>query len=107
MSNFAGDQMNRMSLKAVARVFRALSEPNRLELLNALRSGAKSVGELVEITGLNQANVSKQLKVLRERKFISRTKNGRHSFYHISDPTIFDLCDLVCNKLRSRFISEE
>lgn len=84
----------------VASRFKALSEPVRLKLLNALEDGEKNVTQLLLITGTSQANVSKHLSLLMEAKMVSRRKEGVNAFYFICDPTIYDLCDLMCRKLQ-------
>jgi DNA-binding transcriptional ArsR family regulator len=94
------------ALAQVAEYFKVLSEVSRLQLLNSLRSGAKSVTEIVEVTGLGQANVSKHLKVLTQAGMVSRHPNGGNVFYEISDPIIFDLCEVVCDRLSTRLLAQ-
>jgi ArsR family transcriptional regulator len=84
----------------VASRFKALSEPVRLKLLNALEGGEKNVTQLLVIAGTSQANVSKHLSLLMEAKMVSRRKEGVNAYYYISDPTIYELCDLMCHKLQ-------
>ena len=86
-------------LVLVAERFRALAEPARLQLMNVLRDGEYSVTELVEETGLGQANVSKHLQLLRTHGFVERRKEGLYVFYRIADPAVFQLCDLMCGQL--------
>lgn len=86
-------------LALVAGRFRALSDPVRLALLNALREGERSVGDLVDVVGLSQANVSKHLAHLHDRGFIRRRKDGPFVYYALADTRIFALCDLVCGQL--------
>lgn len=93
------------SLRLVAELFRILSEPSRLHLLNVLREGELPVNGLVASTGLNQANVSKQLRILADGKILSRRRQGRLVFYRITDPAILELCELMCEKMRHRFES--
>lgn len=90
-------------LRLVARLFRILSEPTRLQLLDLLREEEKSVSALVGSTGWNQANVSKQLKILADNKIVSRRREGRRVIYRIDDPSIVELCELICEKMRRRF----
>ena len=52
------------ALTPVAEFFKVLSEVSRLQVLCSLKSGAKNVTEIIAVTGLGQANVSKQLKML-------------------------------------------
>lgn len=88
------------ALDLVAARFRVLAEPMRLRLLNALHGGELSVNTLVEATGAGQANVSKHLGVLAEAGMVGRRKEGLNVFYFIADPMIFQLCDLVCQRMR-------
>jgi DNA-binding transcriptional ArsR family regulator len=88
-------------LGLVAERFRALAEPARLELLNLLRAGEQSVGELVDATGMGQANVSKHLQLLYSLGFVSRRKDGLFVYYTLADTSVFQLCDLMCKRLES------
>ncbi len=85
----------------VASRFKALSEPVRLKLLNALEDGEKTVTQLLVIAGTSQANVSKHLSLLMEAKMVSRRKEGVNAYYFISDPMIYELCELMCRKLQN------
>ena len=81
--------------------FKALGEPARLQLLAALRSGEQSVSDLVAITGLGQANVSKHLQQLCAAGFVSRRKEGTFAYYMLSDENVFQLCDLMCGRIEA------
>jgi DNA-binding transcriptional ArsR family regulator len=87
------------AMDQVAERFRVLGEPTRLRLLNGLRQGERSVGELVEAMKATQANVSKHLQVLYSAGFVSRRREGTAVLYQLADPTVFQLCDLVCGRL--------
>nr|MBA3923990.1 helix-turn-helix transcriptional regulator [Nostocaceae cyanobacterium] len=52
--------------------------------------------------GLGQANVSKHLKILTQAGMITRQPQGVSVFYQITDPLIFELCELVCDRLTVR-----
>src|SRR5690606_25245998 len=91
--------LNDEAIELVASRFKVLAEPMRLRILNALRAGERTVSELVELTGANQANVSKHLGLLHRHRLVARRKEGLNVYYRISDPTTFDLCDLVCTSL--------
>ena len=84
---------------AVARLFGVLSEPSRLVLLQALHGGAMTVSQLMEASGMKQANVSKHLAVLHDHRLVRRERDGVSVRYEIADPMIFDLCNLVCGKM--------
>jgi DNA-binding transcriptional ArsR family regulator len=86
----------------IARRFRVLGEPMRIKLLDRLRDGSATVGELAEATDASQQNVSKHMGVLLEAGMVSRTRDGNFTRYEIADPTIFDLCERVCGGLRQQ-----
>jgi len=90
-------------VELIAQRFRVLGEPMRIRLLDRLREGAATVGELQEATGASQQNVSKHLRVLLNERMVARTKEGNYARYEISDPLVFDLCEQVCGSLR-RFL---
>lgn len=87
------------SLTLVADFFKVLSEVSRLQILCALRSGAKNVTEIMAATQLGQANVSKHLKILTQAGLVEREQRGVCVYYHIASKYIFQLCDLVCDML--------
>jgi DNA-binding transcriptional ArsR family regulator len=91
------------ALELVAHRFRVLGEPARLKLLNRLRDGEKSVTALVGETGIGQANVSKHLALLAQAGLVGRRREGLFTYYFIADPIVFDLCNLVCARLREEF----
>jgi DNA-binding transcriptional ArsR family regulator len=87
-------------LELVAQRFRVLGEPMRIKLLDRLRDADATVGELQEAVGASQQNVSKHLAILRDAGMVSRSKEGTHVRYSISDPGILELCQHVCGGLR-------
>jgi len=86
-------------LALVAERFKVLAEPARLEILNALRAGEQTVSELVEATGLGQANASKHLQLLHSTGFVKRRKEGLFTYYGVADTSVFKLCDIMCGRL--------
>ena len=88
-------------LSRVAARFRALSDEARLRLLLRLRQGPATVSELVEATGLSQPSVSKHLGVLREVGIVASRREGTQVLNDIRDQTVFNLCDIVCNGVRT------
>jgi DNA-binding transcriptional ArsR family regulator len=85
----------------VAERFKALSDPARVRLLSALRDGERSVGELVDETGLGQANVSKHLARLHQLGFVTRRRDGLHIYYELADRDVLKLCDLMCGRIEA------
>jgi DNA-binding transcriptional ArsR family regulator len=86
-------------IELVAQRFRALAEPARLQMLNCMRGGEMTVTDLVDQTGLGQANVSRHLQILRTLGFVTRRKEGLFTYYALADRTVFTLCDLMCDRL--------
>lgn len=95
----ANKQMTTELLALVAERFKALGEPARLRLLNELRAGEATVGELVTSTGLGQANISKHLQQLHALGFVSRRKDGLFVYYELADESVFELCDFMCGRI--------
>jgi DNA-binding transcriptional ArsR family regulator len=92
--------LDREQVQAVARLFSVLAEPTRLAILQELKDRPRPVGELVERLGAKQANVSKQLGVLFDAGLVGRERRGNLVVYSVREPMIFELCGLVCGKLR-------
>lgn len=89
-------------MEELAERFKALGEPARLQLLMALRGGERTVSELVEITGLGQANVSKHLQQLHQCGYITRRKEATFAYYAIADDNVFMLCDVMCGRIEEQ-----
>lgn len=87
------------AIDRVALYFKALSDPTRLRILNALRERERSVGELTDIAQCSQANVSKHLRVLADTGIVARTARGTTTLISVADPGIYELCTLVCDSV--------
>jgi DNA-binding transcriptional ArsR family regulator len=87
------------ALSLMAEFFKVLSEVSRLQIVCTLKLGSKNVTEIIEATGLGQANVSKHLKILSQAGIVSRRQAGVCVYYQIANPFIFELCELVCDAL--------
>ena len=94
--------MSPEALEMVAARFRAMGEPLRLRILQELETGEQSVSALALSVGSTQPNVSKHLRILQDAGLLERRQQGTSAFYSIADPMVFELCDLVCSKLRDR-----
>lgn len=90
------------ALALIASWFRTLAEPSRLKILRALEEGEKNITEIVESTGLTQANVSRHVQSLVDAGMVGRRKEGLTVICFIADPSITDLCDTVCTNLLKR-----
>ena len=86
----------------IARRFRAIGEPMRIRLLDQLRSGEATVGELADALSASQQNVSKHLAVLAEAGILGRRREGNYVYYRIVDEGVFGLCEDVCGSLQEQ-----
>lgn len=99
MGDSASKPLTPELMELVAERFKALGEPARLQILQALRTGEQTVSELVEATGLGQANVSKHLQLLHGLGFVDRRKEGLYVHYRLAGDDIFRMCDVMCGRI--------
>lgn len=78
-----------------ADIFQALAHPTRIAILESLAGGEISAGVLIEKLGMEQANVSQHLSVLRAKQLVSNRKVGNQVFYSVRDPIIMKVLDLM------------
>ncbi|MDG6916240.1 MAG: helix-turn-helix transcriptional regulator [Nitrososphaerota archaeon] len=78
-----------------AELCKTLGSAIRIEILNALRGGEKTVGELSAALRVRQPNVSQHLAVLRQRGVVTTRKDGVNIYYGISNPKITQACELM------------
>lgn len=76
-----------------AEFFKALAHPVRIAILEHLRNGPLSVGEIQALTGVAGSSVSQQLAVLRGRGIVAPERAGTTVRYHVTDPQIYVLLD--------------
>jgi len=82
-------------LTVKAKFFRGFGDPSRLSIIEALRDGPHTVGEIVTATGLSQSNVSNHLGCLRDCGLVVAERNGRYVSYHISDDRVGEILTLA------------
>jgi ArsR family transcriptional regulator len=75
--------------------FQALAHPTRIAIVEQLRDGELSAGALIERLGIEQANASQHLAVLRTKNIVGSRKAGNQVFYSVRDPLIIDVLDLM------------
>jgi rhodanese-related sulfurtransferase len=78
-----------------ARIGKALSSPHRLEILELLAQGERTVDSLATEIGLSLANTSQHLQGLRQAALVESRKEGLYVSYRLADPAIFDLCTAI------------
>lgn len=85
------------ALAPLAGYFAALAEPTRLQMLQQLRGGECSVGELAMRCGRPVATVSRHLALLARAGIVVREARGASVYYRIADEAVHALCGLVCD----------
>lgn len=78
-----------------ADIFQALAHPTRIAILEFLSPGELSAGALIEKLGMEQANVSQHLAVLRAKQLVSNRKAGNQVFYSVRDPILIEVLNLM------------
>jgi ArsR family transcriptional regulator len=76
-------------------VCKTLASPKRIEILNALKDGEKTVSELVDILGVPKANVSQHLAVMRHRGILKSRREGINMYYSVSNMKVIEACILM------------
>jgi DNA-binding transcriptional ArsR family regulator len=92
-------------VELIARRFRVIGEPMRIRLLDRLRDGEATVGQLSEALSASQQNISKHLAVLAEVGILGRRKDGNHVYYRVVDEGVFALCEAVCGSVQQQLRS--
>jgi DNA-binding transcriptional ArsR family regulator len=86
---------NPTSIALQAKLFRGFADPSRLSIMETLRAGGMTVGEIVETTGLGQSNISNHLACLRDCGLVTAEQNGRYVRYRLSDARVERLLALA------------
>ncbi len=88
-------KQNKTLFELQSEVCKTLASPKRLEIINALKDGEKTVGELVEILGVPKANVSQHLAVMRHKGILKSRRDGVNIHYRIANPKVVQACVLM------------
>ena len=86
-----------------AKIFKALSDPVRLEILSFLRDGEKCVCEIIPHVELIQPVVSRHLKILKDSGIVVDRKDGNKRLYSVTDHQIFQIIDGITPELVSTY----
>jgi DNA-binding transcriptional ArsR family regulator len=85
----------RQNADNACRMMKTLANRDRLMLLCQLSQGEKRVGELEEVTNIQQPTLSQQLAVLREEGVVSTRRDGKHIYYSICSPIAMSVMELL------------
>lgn len=106
----APKKLTRPSLEKLAEIFSAFADATRLAILQELRPGRLSVGQLVTNLGTSQANISKHLKLLHQAGLLIREREGLQVFYKASEESVYEMCKFACKRLNENahsFVTED
>jgi DNA-binding transcriptional ArsR family regulator len=78
-----------------ADIFQALGHPTRIAIVETLRNGEKSAGQIIEELEIEQANASQHLTVLRSKQVVVNRKEGNQVFYSLRDPVLVEVLDIL------------
>jgi len=78
-----------------AEVLKAMGNPHRLAVIDLLREGERTVGDIAEAVGLSISNTSQHLTVLKSVGIVQRRKEGTTCFYRVTAPAIFQAFDCL------------
>ena len=87
----SSESPKRTVLAGLAGVAKALGNSHRLEILELLAQGERSVEGLAERTGLSVANASQHLQLLRRAGLVASRRDGKRVLYQMNDPLVLDL----------------
>ncbi|MDZ7859410.1 MAG: metalloregulator ArsR/SmtB family transcription factor [Candidatus Krumholzibacteriota bacterium] len=95
------DVENRSAYDIMAKRLKALADSNRLRIIHSICDGEKNVTSLTNEIGLNQASISKHLRILREENLVVSRREHRKIFYSLSDNLPPKICKLVLESLKN------
>jgi len=78
-------------LEAVAEIFKLLSDPTRVRILDALSHGERCVCDLASLVGISESAMSHQLRLLRTARLVRARRDGRQAFYSLDDHHVIGL----------------
>jgi len=85
----------------------ALANPKRLQILNLLKNGEMSAGEMVRLMKIPKANLSQHLSILKQKGIVSSRREGTSIYYSITHPKITDACSIMRSVLMESLKEQE
>jgi DNA-binding transcriptional ArsR family regulator len=102
----AGEMKNKDFYNIHSDVCKTLANPKRQEILDNLREKEMTVNQIVEITGISQANLSQHLAILRTKGIVTTRRDGINVFYSITNSKIIQAFDLISQVLNDSLASQ-
>ncbi len=88
-------KQNKTLFELQAEVCKTLASPKRLEIINTLKMGEKTVTDLVNILGVSKANVSQHLALMRHKGILTSRREGVNIYYRVANPKVIEACTLM------------
>ena len=87
-------------------VCKTLANPKRQEILDGLREKEMTVNEIVEKTGITQANLSQHLSIMRTKGIVKTRRDGLNIYYSLANPKIIQAFDLISQLINESLASQ-
>jgi DNA-binding transcriptional ArsR family regulator len=94
--------MDRELAMRAAEALKAVAHPLRLQIVDILQAGEKSVGEIVDATGEKQAITSQQLNLMKDKGVLASRRDGTKVYYRIQNPNVIRILDCVYDHCQAR-----
>lgn len=85
----------------------ALGNPRRLQILNLLKEGERSVSSMLDVVAINKANMSQHLSVLKQKGLVLTRREGTTVYYRLASPRISEACSIMRDVLRETLQEKE
>jgi ArsR family transcriptional regulator len=93
------------TFESAADLFRVMSAPMRLKIINCLCDGEKNVSYLLTRVSTTQPNMSQHLNTLYQAGILAKRREGVQIFYRIADQRIVSICEAVCQDIAAKTVS--
>jgi len=101
------NEKDKLIFKLHAELCSTMANPIRLEIISLLRNEEKSVGDLAELAGISQANMSQHLTVLRRQAIVKTRRAGSSVYYRVTNPKMLKAFDILREILFEQLQSEQ
>jgi ArsR family transcriptional regulator len=98
--------MQSMLREYKASIFQALAHPTRIAIVEALRDGEISARTIQERLGIEQANLSQHLAILRSRQIVANRKEGNQAFYSLRNQALVKVLDMMRRYFQAHLAEE-